>query len=1387
MPVSLKPTLLSKILIFSSILYIILHPAIAVGQWNNTFFHELNASGIPFNKRVNTLYEDSFGFLWIGTNTGLYCYDGHTLKPFKFNVFDDNSIPNNTINSIVEDSDKNLWIGTESFLVFFDRRYEQFRNYHRDSYTRCMIEGNDGTIWGTISRTGIFRINPADSKDKATFETRFQHIIPSGTNKNEINALYEDNFGRQWVATSKGVSLLGPDFQQRSTGFQKDTRLIIAGGNNTLLVATNAGIYRLGYTKSADHLEVLESYTDFLSPHKPQVDITSMTIDNNSTLWVGTNHGLYQGRRINNRYKWGLFSKHEQTEGSLLSNRISSLVVDRFGNLWIGSGRGVNKLTDRNSFYQFLPIDEKVPSIPNHSVNSILKEGPNVLWVGTNSGVYKYNLKRNTYHKLSHLNHRVTCIRPNYKRDGLLIGSYRNLYEVKKHRTAALQVTLVKNEYAGVMDIVQINDNETWLGLWVGGIDIINNTNKLSPFKKQLIARLKNCHVSTLLYDSHGSLWIGTRGKGLFRVDLLNETFDEIKPSRKSGLYSNAILCLREDKNGNIWIGTRGGGLSFFDHKDQRFITFTEKDGLPSSTVSSIEIASNGSTWISTGNGLAVYNHENQVFTSFGVSDGVIESDFKYNSSTSGIAGDYLFFGGTNGVHQIKNKAYKRKRLLPLTIISSFKLLAQTPPKGSEESVIKEKSIYVSPLGSGSIVIPYSQNNISISFSSLDLTSPGKNEYAYRLKEVKDYWTYTTAENRYANYNDLAPGSYTFEVKSSNSDGVWNHDPAIVTFTVEPPYWRTGWAYLIYTILILAMLTVAIVLSIRWYQLKQNLLKETISHEKDKQHHQMKMVYFTDISHELRTPLTLVQGTIEKVIREKNYKLGPITAQRIFNNSKRMNRLIDQIMDIRKHDVGEFKLAVKKQDVIAGIHKIKNAFNDLAHMHDIEYLLKSHHTMIRAWFDFEVLEKILFNLLSNAFKYTPEKGKIEIKVEEVTDHKIIATESSLKKGQYMKCTVRDNGIGIPEADLPYIFDRYYQSTKLPTHQVPGTGIGMELVQKLVELHYGTISVTSVENEFSEFIFYLPIEKEHYKKKERQKHQKNYESDQVLHRPDESLETLTTSAYNGKRNAAKILIVEDNKEVQQMVSEELAVDYHIITAVNGAEGFETACIEKPDLIISDILMPVEDGVSLLKKLKQQPDLKHTPVFMLTARDSEEVRIQCTGLGADDFIEKPFSLEFLKWKVRNTLVTRRELKEKYSRVITAEPSMVNEESHDEKFIRRLVTIIESSIDDHLLSVEYLASEAGMSRANLYRKVQQILKETPVNLIKQIRLKRAAQLMQDGSLYISEIAYMTGFKNQKYFSRCFQKHYDMSPTEFMKGVQNQQNVKEEIRTNLLEDIIR
>ncbi|MDL5514750.1 response regulator [Arenibacter sp. M-2] len=369
----------------------------------------------------------------------------------------------------------------------------------------------------------------------------------------------------------------------------------------------------------------------------------------------------------------------------------------------------------------------------------------------------------------------------------------------------------------------------------------------------------------------------------------------------------------------------------------------------------------------------------------------------------------------------------------------------------------------------------------------------------------------------------------------------------------------------------------------------------------------------------------------------------------------------------------------------------------------------------------------------------------------------------------MKCSVRDNGIGIPEKDLPHIFDRYYQATKAYSNQIPGTGIGMELVQKLVERHHGAIRVESEEGVFTEFTFFLPIYKNAFNKKERINTGKPLTKNFIHNSEFQVIEEVSTEfeakSQSIKSDKPKILLVEDNNDLRFMVKEELKHDFYVLEASNGMEGYDIILKDKPQLVICDILMPIEDGISMLKRVKENNDINSIPIFMLTAKNSDETKIECLSLGAEDYIEKPFSLEFVKWKVKNALMTRQDLKEKYSKIITSEPSDIEVDSNEERFIKKLIQIVEDSMDDHLLSVEYLASEVGMSRANLYRKLQAIVNDTPVNFIKQIRLKRAAQLLKKNKMYISEVAYMTGFNNQKYFSKCFSKEFGKSPTEFAK----------------------
>ncbi|WP_207902876.1 hybrid sensor histidine kinase/response regulator transcription factor [Mariniflexile fucanivorans] len=1340
----------------------------------------MNIQGAPFNQKVNVLFEDSTGFLWIGTNTGLYRYDGNNLIQYQNDVFNSFSIPNNNINSIIEDNNQNLWIGSESFLVYYNRKQNKFKGFYKNITSTVLYKTSDGKIIANPKNTGLVTITPDKDFDKTKLDSHFNYQNNPNLLKfnKQISAFVEDTFKRYWIGTDKGIYLLDSNGKYIQTNFNSEIIAMKNVTDNSIIVLTKKNLYLLGYNKTNHNLEILESYVGIMDSFEKGSSLSSISLSPyNKNLWIGTTNGLVKAVRNNNKYQFNYYSK-EFTNSNLINDQVNSTTYDSYGNLWIGSAKGINKLLGRTSLFNFYNLSMST-KLKNLNTQNILFNSENNILIGTNKGIYKYNPKTNVCNEIktnfpTEVNN-IGKIVGNFNNSELLLSSNNILFETIDYNPESTNFKLkkLKTFRKRITDIAIINQNESWIGLWDGGIGIVNNVAPLSEFKKEIIKKLSNNHTSAFLVTTDNMLWIGTRGEGLFKVDFNNETLEEYLPN-KDGLSSNAILSLHEDSNKTIWIGTRGGGLNYYIEDHNSFKNFNKTSGLAPNTVAAIEEDSNGNLWMSTQEGLTRLDVLTEKFIPFGIEDGIKEVYFTFNSSSSNKNKKKLYFGNTDGFYTVFVDKFLPKEKVPATVITSFTRLGDSKSKASHPEFNASSSIDIN--SEEPTVLTYDQNNIVINFSSLDLTTPNKNEYAYMLEGLNDYWVYTTASNRNANYNDLPPGTYTFKVKSANSDGVWNENPTLLHFKITPPFWKSNLAYFIYGLLAVIILYICYLLIKRWYKLKKNLVKETISREKDNEHNRMKMVFFTDISHELRTPLSLILGTIEKVVKEKEFMLSAHTAQRIYNNTLRMHRLINQIMDIRKFDVGKFNLSISKNDIVKDVNIIKDSFNDFARIYGITYVFISKEEKIKGWYDVDILEKTLFNLLSNAFKYTKEKGAISVSLEIAGKEDSIFKTLESEKNTYIKCSVKDNGMGIPEKDLQYIFDRYYQATKSYSNQVPGTGIGMELVHKLIKRHHGEIVVESKENVYTEFTFYLPINKDRYCKNERIKTGMPLKRNFIQNSEFQIIEEVSTE-FEEKKNSnknpkPKILIVEDNDDLRRMVKEELKPDFYILEAPNGKEGYEIILNEKPLLIISDILMPVEDGISMLKRIKANKEICNIPIFMLTAKNSEETKIECLSLGADDYIEKPFSMEFVKWKVKNALVTRNELKEKYSKVITPEPSLIETDSNDEKFIKKLITIIENSMNNNLLSVEYLASEAGMSRANLYRKLQTIANDTPVNFIKTIKLKRATQLLKKNDLYISEIAYMTGFNNQKYFGKCFHKEYKMSPTEYIKKYADKKN---------------
>ncbi len=1329
------------------------------GQKRTSSLTRLKVDGIDFNINANVVYLDKIGYLWIGTNNGLYRYDGQNLNEFQYDVFNEGSIPNNTVNSIAEDNNGNLWIGTESYLVFYDRFENSFHEFYKNNTTEILGATLDGMIYANLWKTGFVKIRPSRAIDSLVFDTEHNYtktfkVLPGSK---RMNSFLEDIYRRIWFATNQGILSMDKKGDLTNSSFTERTYFLAPYRENSFLAFTRDSLHVLTYRKGDRRLEVLD--TKPLGVDKNFVPMDLEYHPEKSEYYVlGAREIIKINAETNQLKVKNLYTNHETQLGT---TNFKSLTLDDHGNLWVAGSDGVFKMANGGDIFETIEFQSSSKSI---GTALCTYDGQNII-LGTAAGkiLHAQFKNPNDFTTKANENGQIVVISKGYNTKDLYVGVGSSVKKMANPELGgSLPLEVIKEYRVGIKDILAINPNEIWVGLWSGGIDIINNEVSLSAFKKGLMEKLKGLNVSALHLDEENFLWIGTRGEGIFVADLTAENVSHFYPKNPNGLNSNAILCFLE-RQGKIYIGTRGGGINVYDHKTKGFEVYGKKEGLNSLTIAAMEKDQNGNIWAATVKGITLFDVENRSFTNFSSQDGLNENQFLFNKHIKDGEGNIYFTNGES-ITKVNPSEYSKNRQLARTLITNFEVL------GTSNNLKNTANGYdKSVLLSNHLTLPHNENDITIDFTSLDFTAPEKNHFAYMMEGVHDYWIYTSASNNTTNYNGLKPGDYTFKVKSTNSHGVWNPAPAVLKFTITPPFWASNLAILCYVVAFILATLCAIVLIRNWFQMKKDLVAETVSHQKDKEHHKMKMVFFTDISHELRTPLTLIQGTIEKAIREGRYQLQENTARRIYNNSLRIGRLIDQIMDIRKNDVGAFRLKVAKGNIVEDIKNLKKAFNDFASINGIEYKFDCSEKEIKGYYDLQILEKIVFNLLSNAFKYTAKNGKIKIVVKMVMVDLEQSSLKEIKQGKYVECHVTDNGLGIPAQNLEHIFDRYYQSTKMPVNQVPGTGIGMELVQKLVKVHGGTISLDSIENKRTTFTFMLPIEKQHYAENEFVSEEKGRRPSIITKSEYQIFDEVTSTGVHREKepfhNRPTILLVDDNPELRTMMREELFSEFDILEAGNGRDGYQMAQEQQPNLIISDILMPVEDGIGMLKKIKENEEMAHLPIFMLTAKDSEETKIQCLSLGVTDYIEKPFSPDFLKWKVKNVLFSRATLKDKYSKVISVKTSDIELESNDEKLIKKLVQIVENSLEDGSLSVEYLASEVGMSRANLYRKLQAILSETPVNFIKKIRLKRASQLLKKNNMYISEVGYMTGFCNPKYFAKCFSKEFGVSPAEYVK----------------------
>ncbi|MFD1144804.1 two-component regulator propeller domain-containing protein [Larkinella insperata] len=1343
-------------------------------------FMKLDAGTGLSNNQVTCFLKDSRGYLWFGTISGLNRYDGHTVRAFQHDIHDSTSLLNNNVIKLFEDPAHNIWVTTIDGICIYDPGQERFiRNTidyaHRyglpDGAVTAIQQDRRGNYWFIHDTAGLF-VHRASNDKKSVHLT---HLTRNTGQNAGIASLAESRNGSIWVIHKNGtIDQLNPDNYQIS---YRNTHLRELNKHQPLLynLTTDADgdlwIYVLRANLGVFHFNTRQQTFTKIHREAGNTRLNSNIIQgivegNQGQIWIGTDHG---GINLLDKKKWAItYLVHDEGNAKSLSqNTINSLYKDNEGIIWVGTYKdGVNyhhpnmfrfALYQRN---QFLP-----KSLPYNDFNRFAEDTQGNLWLGGNGGgLIYFDRQKGSFTQYLNQPGRPNSIGSNVivsllidRSQKLWIGTYYGglscfdgkTFKTYQHRPG--DTTSLADD--SVWEIFEDSRGAIWLGTLDGGLDRFDpSTQTFKHYRSGAPNSIHASYVSEITEDRRGHIWVGT-SYGLEKYDYATDRFTHYlsKPGDAQTLSNNLIHSLYEDRRGGFWIGTHEG-LNLFDAATGTFRSFRKTDGLPHNTIHSVVEDNAGRLWLGTPNGISRLDvsgkaeHRRFQFTNYDESDGLQGKEFNENAALRTRRGE-LLFGGSRGFNLFHPAEIVNNPTAPRVVLSNLYLFNR--PVAIGESVDQKVILNAALNETRQITLRHSQNVLSIEFAALNFFHPEKNQYRYKLEGFDREWITSLDGSQRATYTNLDPGNYVFRVKASNNDGVWNQAGTDLKITILPPLWRTKWAisgYVLLTVLLLYLSRKAIQRrERRKFEHRQQQQEAQRMHELD----QMKINFFTNVSHEFRTPLTLILAPLESRLNKAPDGPEQKQFQLMYRNAKRLLNLVNQLLDLGRLEYQEIKLDLREGDVLKFIRETTFSFSDLSEKRHVKLSFESDIRAFRMLFDEDKLEKILFNLLSNAFKFTPENGKVS-----VSAHVCPPTEDHPEP--LLKITVEDTGIGIPAEKLEKVFDRFFQHD-LPAGLInQGSGIGLSITREFVKLHGGTISVASHPDQGSCFTILLPV-------KQQPEIPPTVEQPQKSPEPDHLKSAARPEPAEKPSDRETILLVEDHEDFRHYLKDNLADRYRVLEAGDGRQGWQQAREHRPDLIVSDVMMPEMNGLELCRKLKDNAQTSHIPVLLLTARHSEDQKLEGYQTGAQDYIEKPFNVEILQSKIRSLLKQQQAARQAYGQQITIKGKDVLINSLDEKLIQKAIALVEKNIADPEFSVEAFSRELGMSRIHLYRKLQALTGKSPVDFIRAIRLDRSCQLLEQSQLTVSEIAYQVGFNNPKYFTRQFRECYNELPSAY------------------------
>ena len=1359
----------------SFLLLLLLVSCLKVNGQNDRFYSP--SEGLS-GTSIHSIYQDSKGYIWISLFSSLNRFDGYSFNVYEHKGADTTSINSSYSNVVFEDSEKRLWIGTDRGLNQFDYERDCFRQIHLfvdKSETavsvKWILEDSKKSLW-LVTSYGLINYNPIDKKC-SFFNHRFQsNGEPAYVDYNQAIFDKKENI---WIGTGNEGVLIFDVHDHQFHGIKEYTGSEFVFPDRTVMAVHQTKTNQILFGTAREGIIVFDPAKSTFIQSKKSDDkdnmldrgIYSIITDKKGVIWIGTEgNGIKTYDLINNK----ITDVSNLIDIAGVSKSRIYCYEDRQGDMWFGiQERGIYLKTLSTKNFHAIGNSKKGQQLSHYLVSSVLKDKSDNLWVATEGGGINVRWKGQSDFRLFNGNNTRSIINDKSivklyedKRGWIWIGTYyEGFYCYRGINKPLLHYNIPGYERESrrnyVFDLCEDSRGNLWIGSNGGGLYYFDVSKEIltdftRPFgsaKPELI----NPFIYALEYDSDSTLWIASE-HGLYNWNRNKSTFKTFQVSNRD-LANDLVTCLKRDINGTMWIGTLGGLYRFIPEKST-FQRYTIENGLCSNSIKAIESDEKNKLWISTTAGISKFDRQTNVFTNYYFSDGLPCDKYVIGSSFKDLTGN-IYFGGVDGLVYFNPETILDRKIHPNLIFTSFKIFNQEIKFNPEISDnILQKDIN----SVDTVILKYANKSFTIEFAAINFSAPEKLKYAVQMKGFDPNWQYKDSKHRYATYTNLAPGTYIFYVKSTDMEGLWPGSERKLYFIVKPPFWSTWWAVLIYIAVLFTAVYYIRKIALFRISMKNELHLEHVEREKLEEINQTKMQFFANVSHEIRTPLTMLLAPLDKLMNSDPNDFQRKNISYIYRNTKRLERIVNQLLELQKIENTQLKLKAVEIDLVTFLKEIISLFDETALDKKIHLSFEPHCDLLMVWIDPEKMDKVMFNLLSNAFKFSVSDGLITISI-----HKNSTKEN---EGTYT-IAVSDTGSGMNQEHLERIFDRFYQIENKITGKTTGTGIGLHLSKELVEKQHGTISVTSKEGFGSTFSVTLPLGKKHLAPDELfigKATQANY-SNEYYHKIENENIPIFEPQVEGSVNSGKsiVLLIEDDIDILNYLEDELSVSYQILKANNGTDGWALAFEQVPDLIVSDIMMPGMDGLQLCIKVKSTIETSHIPVILLTAKTSVEHEIEGLETGADEYIHKPFHPRLLKLKVDKIIEAREILKQQFSKNTSFVAKEMTVTSADEKFLQKAIDFAKENLSDAELNIEKMSGAMNISRVHLYRKLKALTNQNPTEFIRTIRLKQAAYLLMQGKLNVSEIAYMVGFNSHQYFTNSFQKYFNMSPTEYIK----------------------